>query len=84
MESQAERLAKLEEWQRQAREEFDHIHSCVHSIKESVNKATELVKKWDTRFSLAVAFLAGLIFTSGSGPLSFKSLFEILGHWLAR
>lgn len=80
MESAAERIRALEEWQRQAREEFQHIHECVHDAKEDVKKVKDSLKKWDSRFGLAIAFLAGLIFTSGTGPLSFKNLVEIFGH----
>lgn len=70
--SLGERVAVLEAVNREMRESLDHLHDCMHGVKDEAIKNN---RTWDRRWNLLIGGGTALLIVSG---FSLKTLMEVL------
>lgn len=74
-----ERVATLEAVNTEMRLSLDHLHDCVHEVKNDVKSFKQDVsireKIWDKRWYIGVGLVGGVLAVSG---LSLGKLFELI------
>ncbi|MGC2150787.1 MAG: hypothetical protein WA618_01995 [Terriglobales bacterium] len=76
-----ERIAALEKEYEHLLDRINHLDDCVDNVKSQVLQHGEELRKnmltWDRRWWAGLGFVAALIFLSGSGFVSLKSIVDI-------
>ncbi len=77
-----ERIARLETRYRYLVHRINHLDKCIDEAKHQTASNFAAIKNklqaWDTRWKIALAVILTMIFVSGSGPASLKSIIELI------
>lgn len=70
--TQGERIAVLEAMNEEMRASIDHLHKCVHDVKDD---ALRRDRTWDRRWNILIGAAGAIILISG---YNMKTLLEVL------